>query len=74
MTCDCRERYERLLTDANRRAGDNEARVNQLNDVIADAFKAFDQGRYGDVRRILTKGKADVLKSQTGVIARNGAR
>lgn len=70
----CRETYDRAVAQANRAASENEAAVNRLNEVIAEAYAAFDQGRYGDVRRILTKGRAGILKSHTGVIARNGAR
>ena len=45
----------------------------RLLGVIADALAAMDKGCQGDVRRILKTGKADPLKPQTGVIAKDGA-
>lgn len=41
--------------------------------VIEDARKALDEGRIGDVRRILKTGMANPLKAVTAVIARDGA-
>lgn len=48
--------------------------IARLQNVILDALKAMDEGRIGDVRRILKTGKADALKPITGVIATDGAR
>lgn len=44
--------------------------VARLQAVITDALKAMDEGRMGDVRRILKTGNADALKPLSGVLAK----
>lgn len=50
-----------------------EAEIARLLGVIADAIAALDEGRRGDVRRILRTGRSELLKAVTGVIAGDGA-
>lgn len=49
-----------------------EGQVERLKNIIADAIKAMDEGRMGDVRRILRTGNDSAVMARTGVIARDG--
>lgn len=49
------------------------ANTSGYRQVITDALKALDEGRYGGLRRILTKGSDKGLMTETGVIAKDGA-
>lgn len=42
----------------------------RLHEIIRMAREALDEGRYGDVRRILHTGKADPVKPNTLVLAK----
>jgi len=44
----------------------------EARQIISDAIKAMDEGRLGDVRRILKTGRATPVKAVSGVIARDG--
>lgn len=54
---------ESLLTAA-------EANISRLQSVIAGALEAMNNGRYGDARRILTKGTDEPLKPTTTVLTK----
>lgn len=51
---------------------DREKEIIRLQDIIASAITALDEGRTGDVRRILTKGRADPIKAVSLVLAKGG--
>ena len=47
-----------------------EQRVVHLEDIIARAKAALDDGRYGDLRKILTTGKESTLKAVSTVLTK----
>lgn len=49
-----------------------EGEVVRLQNVIASAIEAMDNGLYGDARRIMRTGTAEPMKAGTGVLAGNG--
>lgn len=62
MTTKCPDCQETALANA------------RLTSTITDALKALDEGRYGDVRRVLKTGKADALKPTDSILAKGGPR
>ena len=48
------------------------AEIARLQTVINGALTAMDEGRMGDVRRILKTGQDKPVIAQTGVIAKDG--
>lgn len=48
-----------------------ETNMSRYRTIITDALKALDDGRYGDLRRILVRGTDKGLMTQTGVIAKD---
>lgn len=50
-----------------------EQRIAMLEGIIAAALTAMDENRYGDVRRILTTGKAKSVTATVTVLNRGGA-